>query len=183
MHAHAGCRTYSSLSSAGQRLIRLWSIDEKDRRYRFSNDIRKRFSDKQRYEYHSEEFVLKAVYTGTINWWTEIVVFVAVLSLQRERGLFDFKPVHNRAKLLSLSPLLSLIFCSGSEQTLMFVFIIWTKETIGSTYVCYLSATLCRSFNITFFSLLSGCLSLSSNMAFLFGSVTQTSCLSHVYQT
>ncbi|EYB87212.1 hypothetical protein Y032_0266g689 [Ancylostoma ceylanicum] len=49
MHAHAGCRTYSSLSSAGQRLIRLWSIDEKDRRYRFSNDIRKRFSDKQRH--------------------------------------------------------------------------------------------------------------------------------------
>ncbi|KIH57026.1 hypothetical protein ANCDUO_12790 [Ancylostoma duodenale] len=51
MHAHAGCRTYSSLSSAGQRLIRLWSIDEKDRRYRFSNDVRKRFSDKQSY-YH-----------------------------------------------------------------------------------------------------------------------------------
>ncbi|CAJ0596912.1 unnamed protein product [Cylicocyclus nassatus] len=49
MHAHAGCRSYSSLSSAGQRLIRLWSIDEKDRRFRFSNDIRTRFSDKERY--------------------------------------------------------------------------------------------------------------------------------------
>ncbi|VDO68568.1 unnamed protein product [Heligmosomoides polygyrus] len=49
MHSHAGCRSYSSLSAAGQRLIRLWSIDARERRYRFSNDVKRRFSDKQRH--------------------------------------------------------------------------------------------------------------------------------------
>uniref|UniRef100_A0A1I7WB16 WD_REPEATS_REGION domain-containing protein n=1 Tax=Heterorhabditis bacteriophora TaxID=37862 RepID=A0A1I7WB16_HETBA len=29
MHAHAGCRSYVNLSAAGQRLIRLWSMDER----------------------------------------------------------------------------------------------------------------------------------------------------------
>ncbi|VDO24191.1 unnamed protein product [Haemonchus placei] len=47
MHHYAGCRSYSTLSVAGQRLIRLWSIDSKDRRYRFTNEVGKRFSDKQ----------------------------------------------------------------------------------------------------------------------------------------
>ncbi|WKX98403.1 hypothetical protein Q1695_013804 [Nippostrongylus brasiliensis] len=50
MNPHAGCRSYSTLSAAGQRLIRLWSIDAKERRYRFSNHVRKRFSDKQRHQ-------------------------------------------------------------------------------------------------------------------------------------
>uniref|UniRef100_A0A0K0CT88 WD_REPEATS_REGION domain-containing protein n=1 Tax=Angiostrongylus cantonensis TaxID=6313 RepID=A0A0K0CT88_ANGCA len=49
MHPHAGCRSYSTLSAAGQRLIRLWSLDGKDRRLRFSNDILKRFSEKERH--------------------------------------------------------------------------------------------------------------------------------------
>nr|CDJ97914.1 Hypothetical protein CBG16564 [Haemonchus contortus] len=50
MHHYAGCRSYSTLSVAGQRLIRLWSIDSKDRRYRFTNEVGKRFSDKQRHQ-------------------------------------------------------------------------------------------------------------------------------------
>ncbi|KJH41669.1 hypothetical protein DICVIV_12353 [Dictyocaulus viviparus] len=49
MHPHARCRSYSTLPSVAQRLIRIWSMDVKDRRRRFSNDILKRISDRRRH--------------------------------------------------------------------------------------------------------------------------------------
>ena len=51
MHSSSGCRSYSSLGTAAQRLIRNWSVDSRDRKNKHSNDVRKRFSDKLRWSF------------------------------------------------------------------------------------------------------------------------------------
>ncbi|CAI4230642.1 unnamed protein product [Auanema sp. JU1783] len=48
--SQAGCKAYADLGTTSQRLIRTWTMDSRDRRNRYSNDILLRYSDKLRHQ-------------------------------------------------------------------------------------------------------------------------------------
>ncbi|VDM24707.1 unnamed protein product [Toxocara canis] len=49
MHAYSGCRSYSFLSPTAQKLVRLWTMSERDRSTRRSIRFADRYSDRVRH--------------------------------------------------------------------------------------------------------------------------------------